>query len=159
MLTLGSYTEEIASSSARNRLLLRKFQAILTESLAKRNNAVGRRSAADIESPPPKKYKITKPHVSDVRYDQVAHWPVHEKKRNRCKWCTSGYSSWKYYKCQVMLCMVPDRNCLTAYHQKWVSIATTWKLLSSWDTFIIIKLQKNTMCLRLSFTMYIHTMK
>ena len=101
-------------------LPLHIFQTILAESLAKRNKSVCRPSAADIESPPPKKYKITKPTVSDVRYDQVAHWPVHEKKRNRCtcKWCTSGYSSWNCSKCQVMLCMVPDRNCLTAYHQK-----------------------------------------
>ena len=57
------------------------------------------------------------PHpVTDVRRDNVAHWPMHVA-RGRCRYpdC-SGFSSVGCEKCQVRLCFSSQKNCFKTYH-------------------------------------------
>uniref|UniRef100_A0A3B5LLW8 PiggyBac transposable element-derived protein domain-containing protein n=1 Tax=Xiphophorus couchianus TaxID=32473 RepID=A0A3B5LLW8_9TELE len=59
-------------------------------------------------SPPPEKTGyISRPSrpkpQTDVRYDNVGHWPLHCEKRGRCNLCPKGVSRWKCEKCNVFL--------------------------------------------------------
>ena len=54
--------------------------------------------------------------VEDVRLDQCGHFPVYEKKQQRCRLCKTGYSHLKCCKCQVHLCLVKARNCFKSFH-------------------------------------------
>ncbi|KAJ8926268.1 hypothetical protein NQ314_021389 [Rhamnusium bicolor] len=53
---------------------------------------------------------------SDVRLDQVSHWPIWST-RNRCKFpkCT-GYSQVSCDKCGVTLCFNKTNNCFRKFH-------------------------------------------
>lgn len=53
----------------------------------------------------------------DVRYDDVAHWPV-EDRRSRCFLCNNRgrFSVFKCSKCNVTLCIQKGRNCFTEFH-------------------------------------------
>lgn len=52
----------------------------------------------------------------DTRYDQKGHWPLHEPRQNRCKYCPTGYTSIICSKCEVNLCLVGARNCFVKFH-------------------------------------------
>lgn len=66
--------------------------------------------------------KITRPvtpkPVTDVRFDGVDHWPQYGETKNRCKYCTPGYTFPYCEKCKMHLCLLPSRNCFNAFHVK-----------------------------------------
>ena len=55
--------------------------------------------------------------TTDVRYDNIDHWPLHADK-GRCRLCPKGWSRMKCSKCQVMLCWTNERNCFFDFHKK-----------------------------------------
>jgi len=97
---------------------MKVFQATLAQALVKKGKPCrGRPSLAELKSPPAKQRRVATP-TPDIRYDCVDHWPIHDAKRNRCKLCTKGFSQWKCHKCEVYLCLFPQRNCYVTYHKK-----------------------------------------
>lgn len=54
----------------------------------------------------------------DIRYDNYGHWPRHTDNRRRCSLCPKGVSRWKCDKCNVFLCLIGEKECFVAYHQK-----------------------------------------
>ncbi|KAL3181593.1 hypothetical protein MRX96_036709 [Rhipicephalus microplus] len=54
----------------------------------------------------------------DVRYDGMNHWPQYGEKKNRCKFCKFGYTFLYCAKCNMHLCLLPNRNCFKAFHVK-----------------------------------------
>lgn len=75
----------------------------------------GRRSS----SPPKNKFKVIVP--SEIRYDKVAHLPVHGQKV-RCARCSTRSkphrTRWICSTCQVGLCLSDKSNCFYAFHKK-----------------------------------------
>ncbi len=55
--------------------------------------------------------------VHDVRYDQVGHWPEAVTAKNRCRNCEMTCRM-KCSKCQIYLCLQPERNCFHQFHTK-----------------------------------------
>ena len=53
--------------------------------------------------------------VADVRYDSIAHWPASSHDRKRCRVC-HAYVRMKCEKCNVSLCLLPERNCFKKLH-------------------------------------------
>ena len=56
--------------------------------------------------------------VHDVRFDGTDHLPGFAEKKQRCRYCTSGYSFVLCQKCNVQLCLVKGRNCFSDFHKK-----------------------------------------
>lgn len=52
----------------------------------------------------------------ELRRNNGGHLPIHSEKKGRCKNCSDGYSSWKCDTCDMVLCLVPNRNCFTQFH-------------------------------------------
>lgn len=76
---------------------------------------------SDSETGTPPSAKKTLPGrlpVSDVRYDCIAHWPLHTENKQRCKKCIKNYSRTACQKCMVYLCLNKDRNCFLDLHTK-----------------------------------------
>jgi len=72
--------------------------------------------------PPQKRQNTEKSSCSDVRYDEVVHWPtsiVAGRAGKRCKLenCT-GRSRIQFEKCKVNLCLNHDRNYFNKFHVK-----------------------------------------
>ncbi|KAF9410725.1 hypothetical protein HW555_010270 [Spodoptera exigua] len=53
-----------------------------------------------------------------VRYDQIGHYPKIIITRGRCMYCTKGQTKFFCQKCEIRLCLLPDRNCFLEYHAK-----------------------------------------
>ena len=96
---------------------LKQFQGMVAAALVKKDK-VSRGRPSGLTPPQAKKQRVMPGPVNDVRYDNTNHFPMIQKKRNRCRLCTKGYTSWRCSKCLVHLCLVPDRNCFLSYHKK-----------------------------------------
>ena len=96
-----------------------------SRALSSSKNAIGRprRSSDQPHSePPPQNRKTTewRP-CSDVRYDEVRHWPILVGgigKRCKLEKCT-GQSRIQCEKCKVSLCLNQDKNCFKKFHIKY----------------------------------------
>lgn len=83
------------------------------------NKKRGRPSGSN--SPAPSKRKVLQNlPISDIRYDSIGHWPIHnEGHEQRCKLETcGGRSRIVCDKCNVPLCLSKTRNCFRKFHNK-----------------------------------------
>ena len=76
------------------------------------------RGTPSLTSPSKKK---TKSHASptpinSVRYDDTRHLPDFDDKKQRCRFCPTGYSFVKCIKCTVNFCFVKGKNCFKDLH-------------------------------------------
>ena len=55
--------------------------------------------------------------VTDVRFDQVAHWPSPTTNKNRCRLC-SMTCRMQCSTFKIFLCLQADRNCSVDFHTK-----------------------------------------
>ena len=53
-----------------------------------------------------------------VRYDLHDHFPNFNEKRFRCHYCPSGYSDIYCRKCNMVLCLQKDNNCIYLFHHQ-----------------------------------------
>jgi hypothetical protein len=91
---------------------LQEFQAQLARSLIL--NRAGRPS---VNAPTAPKRSCPIPSTSsDIRKDGVGHFPKFQEKRGRCAHCHVQQSFVHCVKCDVILCIVKDRNCFYNYH-------------------------------------------
>lgn len=94
------------------------FKADIAEALIKsvKQQKRSRPSSDDIAQ---KKKKIVKPRpCSDVRYDQIGHFPKYieaGKSKQRCKLCVKGFTRWE---CEMSLCLNNTNNCFKKFHCK-----------------------------------------
>ncbi len=114
----------------KNLLCLREFTLSISDSLmnADKDNrqTIGRPKSIDQSmsinekksSNATRKYNRTKV-ATDIRFDNLGHWIIHEKKRQRCKFkdCQSLTFS-KCCKCNIMLCFNAERNCFKSFHHE-----------------------------------------
>lgn len=56
--------------------------------------------------------------TDDVRYDEIAHWPLVVDKKQRCKHCTNSYTTKTCNKCKIHLCSTLKKTCFIEFHQK-----------------------------------------
>ena len=101
-------------------LPLRNFRASIAHALAKKAKLPRKRGRPSSSPPQPAKHPrataATRP-VEDVRYDNIAHWPVHSEKKMRCKLCATGFTRIKCSKCDLGLCL-NNNNCFVDFHTK-----------------------------------------
>lgn len=88
-----------------------------TENTKKRSRP-GNNVSVEKEYQEKKKRNATKPiPQSDVRRDQVGHFPVKKEQRQRCKKPNCGLKTSTFYvKCQIHLCLNKNRNCFSEFH-------------------------------------------
>ena len=98
-------------------LIQRKFQASVAKALIEVNTAP-KRGRPSLEQPAPKRRRplVQLNPVPDVQKDQLAHWPVKDPKRGRCKICIQNKTKIRCEKCSVYLCLTDDRNCFRQFH-------------------------------------------
>lgn len=87
---------------------LKRFCLVVAHSLNQFNKPASKVGRPSSSSPSPEKTcYIPRPSrpkpQTDVRYDNVGHWPLHCEKRGRCNLCPKGVSRWKCEKCNVFL--------------------------------------------------------
>ena len=106
-------------------LCLLKFSTALGNALIHANKPVhvnkpGRTSkhasCANSESTQSKRASVPT-QCSDIRYDQIGHWPEPVDKKDRCRLC-QAYSRTKCSNCILSLCLLKDRNCFKDFHHK-----------------------------------------
>ncbi|XP_032436485.1 piggyBac transposable element-derived protein 2-like [Xiphophorus hellerii] len=102
---------------------LKRFRLAVAHSLNQFNKPASKVGRPSSSSPPPEKTGyIPRPSrpkpQTDVRYDNVGHWPLHCEKRGRCNLCPKGVSRWKCEKCNVFLCLNANQECFKFYHQR-----------------------------------------
>lgn len=98
---------------------LKKFRFNIVQNLLLHERPLRRQPA---EVPGPTSSKLIKAPVAarpptEVRYDQLDHFPVFGTK-GRCKLCTKGQSTVSCAKCNVRLCLFPNRNCFFCFHKQ-----------------------------------------
>lgn len=77
----------------------------------------GRPSLSGMDKENKRVYASTLPKpIDNIRFDNTGHFPIFGKK-GRCRHCSSGQTSFICSKCEVRLCLVPERNCFTNFHQ------------------------------------------
>lgn len=102
---------------------LLEFSFTIAEALAKQGIAPNKRGRPSSSSPlsnvPKKKLCPMKRPITDVRYDNVGHWPQMTEKPGRCKLeiCHSR-SRVQCQKCMVHLCLSSKQNCFYMFHVK-----------------------------------------
>ena len=114
--------------SAKQQLNLLKFTSIIASSLTKASKAVksvGRPSKrsldqSDVTTPSLKRLaKVPTPiPATDVRYDNVGHWPECRDDKRKCRLCKTGQSRVFCSKCDICLCLSNARNCFLDFHSK-----------------------------------------
>ncbi|XP_017565030.1 piggyBac transposable element-derived protein 3-like [Pygocentrus nattereri] len=99
-----------------NILKLRKFQGLVAQGLVEVGTARrwGRPPTPGPFSPPPPRF-VRVYQSADVRFDQIAHWPVKEENRRRCAVCKDLKTEINCEKCAVPLCINKKRNCFKGY--------------------------------------------
>ena len=100
-------------------LTLRQFQSLVAQGLIEvaTTRRHGRPSLTDESSPQPQKIIRAKP-CENLRFDQIAHWPVKGEKCRRCGVCKSMKTDTYCEKCNIPLCFNESRNCFNIYHIK-----------------------------------------
>ena len=73
-------------------------------------------SCGNSENTQSKRASVPTP-CSDIRYDQIGHWPETVDKKDRYHLC-QAYSRTKCSKCKLFLCLLKDRNCFKDLRQK-----------------------------------------
>ena len=111
--------------SAKQQLSLLKFTSIIASSLTKASKAVksvGRPSKrsldqSDVTTPSPKRLaKVPTPiPATDVRYDNVGHWPECRDDKRNCRLCKIGQSREFCSKYDICLCLLNARNWFCHY--------------------------------------------
>lgn len=98
-------------------LSLKKFRYSIIQGLLKSD----RRPKDSVPTPPLADKLIKTPATprptADVRFDGVSHMPTFGTK-GRCKFCTKGQTTVKCSKCDMRLCLLPERNCFINFHTK-----------------------------------------
>lgn len=98
---------------------LKKFRTSVARSLYQ-TNKVKRGRPSTSEAPQPSK-KIKTPVEArpedDSRFDKLDHFAIFREK-GRCRNCTSGQTYVFCRKCNVRLCLLPNRNCFVDFHCK-----------------------------------------
>ena len=74
-----------------------------------------KRRSMDTSIPVKGKQPTVRLPVSDIRYDQVGHWPDPVSKKNRCRHCGMTCRM-MCSKCKIYLCSQQDRNCFFNFH-------------------------------------------
>ena len=77
---------------------LKQFPRMVAAALVKKDK-VSRGRPSGLTPPQAKKQRVMPGPVNDVRYDNTDHFPMIQEKRNRCRLCTKGYTSWRCSKC------------------------------------------------------------
>ncbi|KAH9635667.1 hypothetical protein HF086_001458 [Spodoptera exigua] len=99
--SLKTFTIEILES-------LRKFERTKTSDIGRLSS----NSIATIQKP------VAERLPDAERYDQIGHYPKIIITRGRCMYCTKGQTKFFCQKCEIRLCLMPDRNCFLEYHTK-----------------------------------------
>ena len=104
---------------------LKAFSQDLAEALIHANKSTcqkksncgrpAKRKSTD-EPKQPRKATLVATPCTDVRHDQMAHWPIPVSDKKRCRLC-QAYSRMTCSKCKVHLCLITDRNCFLTFHQ------------------------------------------
>ena len=55
--------------------------------------------------------------MTEVRLDKYDHFPICAEKA-RCRLCKAGQSRIKCMKCNMTLCLIPNRNCFYDFHHQ-----------------------------------------
>ena len=109
----------------RQMLCLLKFSTALGNALIHTNKPVHvnrpgrpskRASFGNTEITQSKRASVPTP-CSDIRYDQIGHWPERIDKKDRCRLC-QAYSRTKCSKCKLCLCLLKDENCFKDFYHK-----------------------------------------
>ncbi|KAF9414125.1 hypothetical protein HW555_007884 [Spodoptera exigua] len=87
---------------------LRKFERTKTSDIGRLSS----NSIATIQKP------VAERPPDAVQYDQIGHYPKIIITRGRCMYCTKGQTKFFCQKCEIRLCLLPDRNCFLQYHTK-----------------------------------------
>lgn len=93
---------------------LKEFRASVADGLLRSNRALEPRRSSNarvINAP-----SLPRPQ-HDIRYDGIEHFPE-ACPRGRCKNCRSGTTRIRCRKCQMQLCLFPERNCFFDFHHK-----------------------------------------
>lgn len=114
----------------KSRMTLLKFTTILAESLmntnvpAKTTPNRGRPSKRPMQDKTPEqgnkkggRAAVVPTPCSDVRYDGIGHLPNAVKEKKRCRLC-QAYARVMCSKCNLSLCLLPERNCFSDFHTK-----------------------------------------
>ena len=113
---------------AKNHMSLLSFQSEIAVSLCKAGKTSGEtarpRGRPSSTSPVPapatsskKRKAASVPNPNkDVQFDQCGHFPEFQEKQQQCRYCKTGYSHVKCFKCEVHLCLVKSRNCFKNFH-------------------------------------------
>lgn len=98
---------------------LKKFRICVSKSLFHTNKVrVGRPSNREVPQPSKKIQRPVDPRPQDdSRFDNTGHFPVFQTK-GRCKNCKTGQTQVFCNKCNIRLCLLPNRNCFVDFHIK-----------------------------------------
>ena len=102
-------------------LPLKDFRCMIAHALTKAGKCEGKkRGRPSLDAVPlaPKRKKPDVRPIDDIRFDNVAHWPAHSEKRQRCKLCSTGFTRTVCTKCNVGLCFTKTNNCFIRFHNK-----------------------------------------
>lgn len=107
----------LLEEDSRTVLRLKQFRLSVAKSLF-HTNKVRKGRPSNLDAPQPLK-KIQNPveprPQEDSRYDTVGHFPVFQTK-GRCRHCKAGQTAVFCRKCNIRLCLVPNRNCFVDFH-------------------------------------------
>ena len=110
-----------AQHGARKFLSLKDFRCSIAQALTKAGKGSVRkrgRPTLDDNSPAEKSHRVVTGPIMDVHFDGLRHWPTHTDQKQRCQYCSSGYSRIFCSKCKVSLCLNKNNNCFMRFHCK-----------------------------------------
>jgi hypothetical protein len=80
------------------------------------NSTIGSHSTnEDVERPAKQQYRRSGSVQDDIRFDQIGHFPEHRTDKPHCVTCGARIKM-GCIKCNVALCILPERNCFLEYH-------------------------------------------
>ena len=115
------YKRHMLQHGARKFLSLKDFRCCIAQALTKAGKGLRRkrgRPSLDDDSPAEKCHRVGTGPIEEVRFDGIRHWPTHSERKQRCKYCPSGYSRILCSKCKISLCLNKNNNCFMRFHSK-----------------------------------------
>ena len=113
------YQRHLEQNGKTKHIPLKDFRCNIAQALIKAGKSSKRkrgRRSTEGDSPKQKRQRVAVQQVADIRYDEIGHWPTPLEKKQRCKYCPTGYTRISCSKCNAGLCLNKSNNCFTAYH-------------------------------------------